>query len=469
MSLYGNGVCPFAFRFAAAVISTSGLVCASTRKPSVHCKADVENRTGGQPPSQAGRKRARDVLSACEEFNTLKWRMTWASRREDCNAESSCVFIGRSITGACVPRDPSVFKNDEESEQRDTNHGQQQVGLSREDLSREVVLLDETDTPGRRMALQRHNTVRQVGKRMGELKPQLEGKEVEEGEAIEHFRALLEALDVEEDTQELAMAILQEEGVQAVQEFVQNQLAKAAAEELRCQKLATEAYAKDFLLKVLRDPELPGKAGVVLDSVFKNPGLSQGIRNLVYNALGLEQTESHSIHLTRGLVTWLLTGTDWMDIEVAKLLSYIVRQPYTKGALVPLITWTLIEPGIMDPPASRAVINTLPWASTSMDASFLRIALSTLQSDWALEKAKTMAQDYLEVDKGDPKGDECEVDGEPTHSTPGIEVDEVEVGTGDSVELPTPSENIGARSGGVRGGMDSTATSGGGDGQELEG
>lgn len=29
--------------------------------------------------------------------------------RDDCNAEDSCVFIGRSITGACVPRDPSIF------------------------------------------------------------------------------------------------------------------------------------------------------------------------------------------------------------------------------------------------------------------------------------------------------------------------------------------------------------------------
>ena len=29
--------------------------------------------------------------------------------RDDCNSEDSCVFIGRSITGACVPRDPSIL------------------------------------------------------------------------------------------------------------------------------------------------------------------------------------------------------------------------------------------------------------------------------------------------------------------------------------------------------------------------
>lgn len=29
--------------------------------------------------------------------------------RDDCNALDSCVFIGRSVTGACAPRDPSVL------------------------------------------------------------------------------------------------------------------------------------------------------------------------------------------------------------------------------------------------------------------------------------------------------------------------------------------------------------------------
>ncbi len=29
--------------------------------------------------------------------------------RDDCNAEDSCVFIGRSITGVCAPRDPSIL------------------------------------------------------------------------------------------------------------------------------------------------------------------------------------------------------------------------------------------------------------------------------------------------------------------------------------------------------------------------
>lgn len=45
-----------------------------------------------------------------DEFpNCSTCRYRYDACREECNALDSCVFIGRSITGACAARDPSIL------------------------------------------------------------------------------------------------------------------------------------------------------------------------------------------------------------------------------------------------------------------------------------------------------------------------------------------------------------------------
>lgn len=62
----------------------------------------------------------------------------------------------------------------------------------------------------------RQHTARRVGESINEL--ETEFKEEEDDKlAASRFRELMDALDVEESTQELALAILKEEGMQAVQ------------------------------------------------------------------------------------------------------------------------------------------------------------------------------------------------------------------------------------------------------------
>lgn len=59
----------------------------------------------------------------------------------------------------------------------------------------------------------------------------------------------------------------------------------------------------------------------------QDPHLSTGTRHLIYNAVALDQTFKNALWLTRGQVTWLLTGTNWMDEEAIKLCAWLVRLP----------------------------------------------------------------------------------------------------------------------------------------------
>lgn len=65
----------------------------------------------------------------------------------------------------------------------------------------------------------------------------------------------------------------------------------------------------------------------------QDPDLSSGIRHLIYGAIGLDETFQNSLWLTRNLVTWLLTETDWMDDEAAKLCTHLVGLQSVRCAL----------------------------------------------------------------------------------------------------------------------------------------
>ncbi|CAN0002706.1 unnamed protein product [Scytosiphon promiscuus] len=401
---------------------------------SSQCSTDAEHSaSGGDRRSAVRRKRERSAeeeqepINPCAEYNTLKWRMSYASRKDDCNSESSCVFIGRSITGSCAPRDPSILHK-------------------RRSLPNvPLVLHDSEGSTDKQLkaVIQRQHTAKVMSDRIDELESEFEDKDdegyVDSTLAASRFQELMTALDVEDSTQELALAILKEEGMQAVQVFVKSQLAHAAAEELRYQKVATEAFAKDFLIKVMRDPALPGQMGHMLESVFKDPALSTGIRRLIYNAVGLEHTYRSSVTLTIPLVRWLLSETDWMDEEAAKLCTYLVGLEQTELATIWLLAWAVREPGMLDPLAARGLAGSLPYGSEKITEAMVWALTETLKSDWALEMAKSTTVEMIKSTR-DTAGKSRRKNPSPTssRSSQGVLED------AGSVDVPVDSDGVSA-------------------------
>ena len=41
--------------------------------------------------------------SPCQYYNSIEQRISWALRRQRCNTERGCKFVGRSISGTCLP------------------------------------------------------------------------------------------------------------------------------------------------------------------------------------------------------------------------------------------------------------------------------------------------------------------------------------------------------------------------------
>eukprot|EP00904_Undaria_pinnatifida_P014217 jgi/Undpi1/9926/HiC_scaffold_28.g12380.m1 len=351
-------------------------------KPSRCANSEPDRREPDRRASvRKKRERNEQRKNPCEEFNSFKWRMSYASRKDECNHLDSCVFVGRSITGACAPRDPSVLH------ERSTARP----------LHVPLVLPDKKGfSKERKAVLRRQHTARVMSESIDELETELE-KEEDDTLTAKRFRELMDRLDVEEGAQELALAILKEEGLQAVQAFVRSQLANAAAEELRYQKAATEAFAKDFLIQVLRNPELPSQMGRMLESIFKDPTLSTGVRGVIYNAIGLDYTYQRSLTLVQPLVTWLLTETDWMEEEAVKLCTYLIEMKQTELAMIWIVAWAIREPGMLDAVASRSLVASLPLGADKITEALVSASVATLESEWALELAKKTLIEAIEA------------------------------------------------------------------------
>lgn len=47
--------------------------------------------------------------SVCDRYNDIFHRLNWHTRRRECNARPTCMFMGRSVTGSCVEREGMPF------------------------------------------------------------------------------------------------------------------------------------------------------------------------------------------------------------------------------------------------------------------------------------------------------------------------------------------------------------------------
>jgi hypothetical protein len=50
--------------------------------------------SSGTPPRPAA---GSNSANPCDVFNSPRWRVSWKSRRQECNALARCVFVGRSV------------------------------------------------------------------------------------------------------------------------------------------------------------------------------------------------------------------------------------------------------------------------------------------------------------------------------------------------------------------------------------
>ena len=273
--------------------------------------------------------------SPCRYYNSLEQRFSWAARRDRCNSESGCHFLGRRFTGTCVPAldypisvsgrtsDAVVAKTSIPS--LSTSH---LVAAAQEskpaDSSTSSTATDTADTSKHR------------------------------------HRLYAEIVDNDID------------GRSPLRVLVHETLSSSAVDSIRdSQQLANE-LAKCLIIEVLDRSENPGKLGLLLQYLFEYDAVLSPTRELIYWSLIQDETVKNTIFYTN------LNRNYWLGLSAlgqhVRTNRGVERQrgakELTQEALLALaIQW------LSDPETRKVVINPLlDWTLKSQESVITPLA-----------------------------------------------------------------------------------------------
>jgi hypothetical protein len=309
------------------------------------CAATVTAVTGHKfKITQKSQQSQEDGEDPCDKFNSIGWRVSWSTRRHDCNALPSCAFIGRSVTGACVPRDPST------------------TAAGAAVTTPAVATAPPFTCPP----------------------PPEKHSDKRNDPTSGYDEVLLDSLDADESVRDLALALRQQESVQAVQEYlrdqVKEQLVAAALDTMEEQRRDAEQVAHETLREVLTSPE----AGLMLAKLFATSAMEDAFRAGLVASLDLPSVMQSTSTLAASLVNrQLLTGgaCDWTADRSASIISWSLMQPYTRESICPMLVYHLGQGGALDEPAVNVAARSMPYSKPSLDAALTYAASSALQGE----------------------------------------------------------------------------------------
>jgi len=262
----------------------------------------------------------------CDKYNSITSRfLTWQTRRRECNfAEGNCVFMGRSVTGWCIPEAeaalyedvmPRRMSDDDEEDVDYYNNSRNRRSSSIEEDEDEE---DDDDEEEEEEEL----TYEEVGDFPPFNDP--------EGPMVE--TELLQSL----------VTIIRQEGIeQPVRLLITGSLAEAMTDSLKDGQSGTQELAKELVMEVLTDPNSPD----AIQRLLRRPDLRASIRQLLYSLVYLPYTKHESHRLLKQQLDYLLTNNRQTEQSLALACHTLLRAPITNQALLPLLTWTLSPSG----------------------------------------------------------------------------------------------------------------------------
>ena len=279
--------------------------------------------------------------SPCRYYNSLEQRFSWAARRDRCNAESGCKFLGRRFSGTCVPT--IEYPVDIE----DTSAAEGAISSS------QVVVV------------------------MQESKPADSSTSLTANDVANHskYRHRLYAEIVNDDN----------DAPSPLRVLVHETLSSSAVDSIRdSQQLANE-LAKCLIIEVLDRKENRGKLGLLLQHLFVSDAVLSPTRELVYWSLTLDETVKNTIFYTN------LHRNYWLGLSkigqhvrtrrgverqqgakeltqeaILALAIQWLSDPQTRKVVInPLLDWTLKSQESVIAPLATITAESIPWAKVS--------------------------------------------------------------------------------------------------------
>ena len=301
--------------------SSSGSGSGSSSSSGSSSKNSSDNSTGNDTGE-----------SPCSLYNSMEHRISWAERRNRCNSEKGCKFLGRRFTGSCVRSLDSVGVGIE-----DTAAGSL---TSLPILQSEVQLQNSSHSGNSRINI---DTAEEV------LGNQIEVAGSNDDDAKTQLRVL-----------------------------VQETFTSSAVDSIRDSQLLANELAKRLLIEVLQRKENRGKFGELLQYMFISNTVLSPTRELIYWSLTLDNTVddiAQNVKLHRDF--WLRSAerqaTTKRSLERrltdAALLGVIIRwldDPVSRTQVViPLLDWTLQEHESVIAPLTELAADSIPWTKVS--------------------------------------------------------------------------------------------------------
>eukprot|EP00624_Nannochloropsis_granulata_P000838 evm.model.NODE_13635_length_17038_cov_17.417419.5 len=303
----------------------------------------------------------------CDKYNSISSRfLTWQTRRRECNfAEGNCVFMGRSVTGWCIP--------------------EAEAALYEDVMPRRIVDDDDDDEDyynSRRGSIEENEDEEEEDDELnyeagGDFPPSNDP----EGPMVE--TELLQSL----------VTIIRQEGIeQPVRLLITGSLAEAMTDSLKDGQSGSQELAKELVMEVLTDPNSPD----AIQRLLHRPDLRASIRQLLQSLVYLPYTKFESHRLLKQQLTYLLTQNRHTELSLASACHTLLHAPIAHQSLLPLLKWTFSPSGPLlsfaTDVTSETLIPLLVPATTDALKGAVRYAL---EHDYVKELTKDSVKDLL--------------------------------------------------------------------------
>jgi hypothetical protein len=315
----------------------------------------------------------------CDYYNSVIQRISWAERRDRCNAEQGCHLIGRRFIGECVP----IETSSEPSSKKLFGINEANDDYSDDQKSEQAIIANMT-IPSSESSTLPSNIKNSKDIKDANLKSDetLNGKKAS---STSHKRRVYAEIVSEGDDSEISAPL---------KVFVYETLTSSAVDSIRdSQQLANE-LAKSLVIEVLDKKENIGKLGELLEYTFASDTVLSPTRELIYWSLKLDSTSSNikwncqwHRNYWLGLSSfngWRLDDnrnvdmkTDW-DKEyggrehtraaIVALAVAWLKDPLSRTIVVtPLLAWTLQQREEVVVPLAALTSDVIPWAKVWID------------------------------------------------------------------------------------------------------
>ena len=205
-----------------------------------------------------------NVAARCMQYNVLAEIFDWPQRRRRCNGEAGCVFVGRSVTGAC-----RVITEEEERDR--VAAAATAAAIASAAAAGTIALGNDTGTAASDAAAPEATGAEDAAPAAASA-ADTDTHDVDWDDAVES-RYPVGALDTD-----------------LMKHLVQDTLTSSAVDSLRESQQLANSIAKSLVLEVLTRTENRGKLGELLQYTFAADTVLTPTRELLYWSLELEHT-----------------------------------------------------------------------------------------------------------------------------------------------------------------------------------